>query len=97
MADLCVIADIEVHAEILSDLLEITFSALRTDETILRMSCKDQLQDISARLQDLRGRRLNDHALSDRGAAGSRKKSLSFHLHHADAADRLNAQVLMVT
>ena len=97
MAELLVIADIEVHSDILRYLLQVAFSVLRTYEAFLRMSRKNQFQNISSRFQYLRGGRLHDHSLRNRCAARRRKQSLSFYLDHADAADRLDAQILMIT
>ena len=96
MAELLVIADVQMHTNILRYLLQIAFSILRTYKTFLRMSRKNQFQNISSRFQYLRGCRLHDHSLRNRCTARGRKKSLSFYLNHTDTADRLDAQILMI-
>lgn len=95
MAELLVIADIEVHSDILRYLLQIAFSVLRTYEAFLRMSRKNQFQNISSRFQYLRGCRLHDHS-SETGVLHAVGRSLCPSTSTTDTADRLDAQILMI-
>ena len=58
---------------------------------------EQKLQGFPAGIQYLWGVGFNFHAFTDGVYTGRHQASGSFHFHHADAADRLDAQILMIT